>query len=117
MKLYKITGATALALGLLAATPAMAGDYADDAGAKFTRGIANSATGWGEIPKNINNETRDSNILVGLTYGTLNGAVHTVGRTAVGAFDLATFFIPSNEIVHSTYVWKQTRDDTTYGVF
>jgi len=116
MKLYKITGATVLAVGLLAATPAMAGDYADNAGAKFTRGIANSATGWGEIPKNIVNESRDHNVLVGITYGTIKGAIHTVGRTVVGAFDLATFFIPSKEIVHSTYVWQEKRDETSYGI-
>lgn len=116
MKLQKITGITILALGLFVASPAMAGDYAADSGDKFTRGFANTATGWGEIPKNIVNESRDHNVFVGLTYGTLKGAVHTIGRTAVGAFDLVTFFVPSEKVVHSTYVWDQKRDETTYGI-
>ncbi|MDQ6998301.1 MAG: exosortase system-associated protein, TIGR04073 family [Mariprofundus sp.] len=116
MKLYKITGATIFTIAMFAVTPAMAGDYATDSGSKFTRGLANSVTGWGEIPKNIINESSDSNVLVGLTYGTVKGVVHTVGRTAVGAFDLVTFFVPTEEVVHSTYVWKQKRDETTYGV-
>ncbi len=116
MKLHNVTGITVLAIAMMAVTPAMADDYAADSGSKFTRGLANSVTGWGEIPKNIVNESSDSNAFVGLTYGTLKGVVHTVGRTAVGAFDLVTFFIPTEEVVHSTYVWKQQRDETTYGV-
>jgi putative exosortase-associated protein (TIGR04073 family) len=116
MILHKVSGIIALAVGLLMAAPVMAGDYAADSGAKFTRGLANTATGWGEIPKNIVNESRDHNALVGLTYGTVKGAVHTIGRTAVGAFDLVTFFAPTEEAVHSTYVWENQRDETTYGI-
>ncbi|MDQ6982450.1 MAG: exosortase system-associated protein, TIGR04073 family [Mariprofundus sp.] len=116
MKLHKVTGITVLAMGLFVAAPAMASDYATDSGAKFTRGLANVVTGWGEIPKNIVNESRDNNVLVGLTYGTFKGAAHGVGRTAVGAFDLVTFFAPTEEVVHSTYVWEQKRDETTYGI-
>lgn len=116
MKLHNITGITVLAIAMFVAAPAMAGDYATDSGNKFTRGLANTVTGWGEVPKNIINESRDSNVVVGLTYGTLKGVVHTVGRTAVGAFDLVTFFAPTEEVVHSTYVWDQKRDETSYGV-
>ena len=116
MSVHKLTGITVVAMSLFVAQSAMAGDYAADTGAKFTRGLANTATGWGEIPKNIANESRNSNAFVGFTYGTVKGAAHTVGRTVVGAIDLATFFVPSGEFVHSTYVWEKTRDNTTYGV-
>ncbi len=113
---HKTAGLTMLAAGLLfAAAPVFAGDYATDSGAKFTRGLANTATGWGEIPKNIANESRDQNALVGASYGTVKGTAHAIGRTAVGVFDLATFFVPSDEYVHSTYVWDNTGNETTYG--
>jgi len=113
---YRILTITVLAAGLLfTATPVIAGDYASDSGAKFSRGLANTTTGWGEIPKNIANESRNSNALVGATYGTAKGAAHAIGRTAVGAFDLVTFFVPTNEYVHSTYVWNNTGSETSYG--
>jgi len=98
-------------------TPIMAGEYADDIGSKFSRGLANTVTGWGEIPKNIANESRSSNVLVGFTWGTVKGAAHAIGRSSVGVFDLVTFFAPSDEYVHSTYVWNDARRDTTYGSY
>lgn len=115
MKASKRTAFAILAAGLLVSTPAMAETYASQSADKFGRGLANSATGWGEIPKNIVKESRDSNALIGITYGTVKGAAHTVGRTVVGAFDLATFFVPSRGFVHSTYVWQHTDVETTYG--
>jgi len=116
MILRNITAVVVMSVGLiLSSTPVMAGDYAGDVGAKFSRGLANTTTGWGEIPKNIVNESRDKNAFVGVTYGTLKGTAHSVGRTAVGVFDLATFFIPTNGYVHSTYVWEDTSRETTYG--
>ncbi len=116
MILHKITGSTILALSLFVSVPAVAGEYASDSEAKFTRGLANIATGWGETPKNIVNESNNHNALVGLTYGTVKGAAHTVGRTAVGVFDLVTFFAPTEEVVHSTYVWEDQHNETTYSV-
>jgi len=105
-----------LALAMLAVAPtAWAADYGTQSAGKFSRGIANLATGWLEVPKNISNESRNSNAGVGLTYGTLKGAAHTVGRTLSGAFDTATFFIPSNGFVHSDYVWNDFNRETTYG--
>ncbi len=116
MYAHRISAITLLVTGLLfAVTPAIAGDYATDSGSKFTRGLANTTTGWGEIPKNIANESRDKNAFVGVTYGTVKGTAHAIGRTAVGVFDLATFFIPSDGYVHSTYVWENTGSETTYG--
>jgi len=113
---HRIAGFSVLAAGLLfAVTPVFAGDYATDSGTKFTRGLANTTTGLGEIPKNIANESRDQNAFVGATYGTAKGVAHSIGRTAVGIFDLSTFFAPTDEYVHSTYVWDNTGSETTYG--
>jgi len=106
----------ALALGMLSVAPAAwAGDYGTQSASKFARGIANLTTGWLEVPKNIGNESHRSNAGVGITYGTLKGGVHTVGRTLSGAFDTATFFVPSGSFVHSDYVWSDYNHDTTYG--
>jgi len=115
MKLYKrgVLAVSAAAL-LLASGSVMASDYAGDTGHKFARGFANAATGWGEIPKNIVLESKSSNAFVGITYGTVKGAFHTVGRTVIGALELGTFFIPSSEVVQSTYVWENTSKETKY---
>jgi len=103
-----------LALG---APPAVADDgYGSQVASKFTRGLANTATGWVELPKDIVNTSKDSNIAVGMTWGVLKGVLDTVGRTAVGALELATFFVPSDEFVHPTYVWSDFNEDTAYGV-
>jgi len=116
MKFYK-TGVALAAVALFALSgPAVAGDYASDTGDKFTRGLANAATGWGEVPKNIALESKNSNVLVGVTYGTVKGVAHTVGRTVVGALELGTFFIPSQEVTQSTYVWRDANEETTYGL-
>jgi len=96
-------------------TPVMAGDYGSQTSNKFVRGITNLTTGWLEVPKNISNESRKSNAAVGLTWGSVKGGLHAVGRTAVGAFDTATFYVPSDEIVHANYVWDDYDRETTYG--
>ncbi len=101
---------------IMIAAPAMAADdYGTQVAQKFGRGLGNAATGWIEIPKNIVNVTRDSNIALGLTWGILKGAMNTVGRTVVGALDLAFFFVPTREYVHPTFVWDPFDKDTTYG--
>ncbi len=100
----------------LGAPFAVAGDnYGSQVANKFGRGLANAATGWLEVPKNMINTSKESNVLVGLTWGTIKGALHTVGRTTVGALELATFFVPNEEFVHPTYVWTDFSQETTYG--
>ncbi len=111
MTINKIkTVAMVFALAMVS-SPVFADDYSSQAGDKFSRGLANTVTGWGEIPKNIINE---SNVLVGLTLGSVKGVGHTVGRTVVGAGELVTFFIPNEQIVHARYIWQETNQGTTY---
>ncbi len=117
MLVRRTTSLTAALVALLFAfsAPVLAGDYGSQTSNKFVRGITNLATGWLEVPKNISNESRKSNAGVGLTWGSVKGGLHAVGRTTVGALDTATFYVPSEEIVHSNYVWDDFDKETTYG--
>jgi putative exosortase-associated protein (TIGR04073 family) len=99
----------AVILCVLLAIGIMQQAYAQDAGKKLLRGIANVLTGWVEIPKNIYNESVNSNVLVGLTWGTVKGAGWTVVRTVAGAYEVVTFPFPIPEgyspIVEPEYVF------------
>jgi putative exosortase-associated protein (TIGR04073 family) len=64
----------------------------------------NIATGFIEIPKNIINISSDQNIFVGATWGTLRGFTHAVGRTVVGAGELITSPIPTEDYISPPYV-------------
>lgn len=103
------------ALFLVAMPSAMANDYTSGVADKFARGFANTVTGWVELPKEISNTSKQSNIGVGLTVGLAKGVMHTIGRTVVGAVELATFFVPSPEFVAPRYVWDPFDQETTYG--
>ena len=58
---------------------------------KIERGVKNVALGWTEIPKSIKNTSNKSNIIVGLTAGTIKGVFQAVARTISGAVDVVTF--------------------------
>lgn len=118
MKITLFPALFALVCVVAAPTMATAADqnsYGTQVADKFTRGLANTVTGWVEIPKNMVNVSKEQNIAVGLTWGLIKGCLHTVGRTVVGAFDLVTFFIPTDQFVYPEYVWKPFEKDTTYG--
>jgi len=105
------------AMLLLGVAPMAVADdgYGSQITDKFGRGLANAATGWIELPKNVVNTSNNSNVAVGVTWGILKGALYTVGRTAVGAVELATFFIPNDAFVHPDFVWNNFDQDTTFG--
>jgi putative exosortase-associated protein (TIGR04073 family) len=118
---YKISSATRLMVLLpflvfsFASSAMAAENYGAKVGEKLGSGIVNVATGWIEIPKNIINTSRDSNLGIGATWGLVKGIGNTIGRTLVGAGELATFFIPTPELVHPAYVFEDFHRDTTYG--
>ena len=133
MRILKISIMTLL---MLVASPAMAANSCDHCGdskmemdsghgatigyrdgvvAKFSRGFANTATGWLEIPKHVINESKSSNVVYGVTLGLLEGVMHTVGRTLVGVMELGTFFVPNPEFIHPRYVWSPFEQETRYG--
>ncbi|MGR9074247.1 MAG: exosortase system-associated protein, TIGR04073 family [Gammaproteobacteria bacterium] len=89
-------------------------DYLSSFSSKFTQGLFNTATGFVEIPKNIVNVSNEHNVFVGLTWGTLRGAMHAVSRTVVGVGELITSPIPTDDYISPPYVWERFSEDTRY---
>jgi putative exosortase-associated protein (TIGR04073 family) len=88
--------------------------YGDIVGRKAATGFANIAISILEIPKNIINTTNNSNILFGVTGGTLKGFINMFGRLAVGITDTTTMFFPTKPIVEPAYPWENFYTDTNY---
>jgi len=57
---------------------------------KIERGSKNLAFGWTEIPKAVVSESKASNPVFGVIFGTLKGLCNAFSRTASGAVDIAT---------------------------
>ncbi|MDP3940016.1 MAG: OmpA family protein [Deltaproteobacteria bacterium] len=72
-------------------------DYLDVIGKKFSRGAYNLSVGWIDLPKTFSQEVADRDLLTGTGYGIPHGVADGVRRTAAGAFELGTFFIPLPE--------------------
>jgi len=81
---------------------------------KAGHGVSNLLLGWSEIPKNMINISSDTNFLSGITWGLVRGVVHGVGRTVVGAGELISSPIPTNEYVTPAFVWDRLSEDTRY---
>jgi putative exosortase-associated protein (TIGR04073 family) len=89
--------------------------YVNRAGTKIVSGIANIATGWMELPKNINLwSQRDSNAVIGAAEGLLWGVFHTAGRTGAGVLDFATFWLPTYPTPEPLFVWDDFSQDSDY---
>ena len=71
--------------------------FASDAFTKLGRGVANTLTGWVELPKNIYQTSVDENPFSGLTLGLAKGAGMTIVRTGAGIYEIATFPFPIPE--------------------
>jgi putative exosortase-associated protein (TIGR04073 family) len=104
-------------IALLCASSASvaADDYLHGVGDKLAAGSSNLVLGWLEIPKNMINTSNEYNIALGLTGGLVKGALHTIGRTVSGLFDVVTFPLPSTSIVQPPYVWENFDVETKYG--
>ncbi len=88
--------------------------YLSGVGSKFSQGLANSATSFIEIPKNIINISHEQNVFVGMTWGLLRGTLETVSRTTVGALELITAPIPTSDFITPNYVWERFSEDSRY---
>ena len=89
--------------------------YFNRAGTKILSGVANVATGWMELPKNISLwNQRDQKALIGITEGLVGGVFHTVGRTGNGALDLVTFWLPTYPIPDPLFVWDDFSKESEY---
>lgn len=71
--------------------------YMNKTGKKFARGLINITTGFIELPKTFSQTVAKRDLLTGTGYGTVNGAANATSRTAAGAFELGTFFVPLPE--------------------
>ncbi len=89
--------------------------YFSRAGMKILSGVANVVTGWMELPKNISIwNQKNNNILSDFIEGALWGFVHTAGRTASGAVDLATFWLPTFPTPNPIFVWDDFSKESDY---
>ncbi len=79
---------------------------------KLTRGVSNLAMGWVEIPKQMMSVKKEhgdgAGDVAGFFWGTVKGFTHFIGRTAVGAYEIVTFFVPSfDPIIEPEYVFSE----------
>ena len=88
--------------------------YVGMASEKFVTGIVNTATGFVELPKNIILTTQRDSIVHGMTIGLVSGIMHTVGRTVIGVFDVATFLIPTPPSIQPPFVWQDFSVESSY---
>ena len=75
---------------------------------KLFRGIANAATGWMEIFKQISITWDQSGPGTGLSWGLVKGVGYAVARSMAGAYEIVTFPLPVPEdykpIIQPEYV-------------
>ena len=78
---------------------------------KLARGIANVATGWLEIPKQIMLTYEEEGGWKATTVGPLKGIGMTVVRTVAGASEAASFLLPYpgfyDPLLDPPYVWEK----------
>ncbi len=99
----------------LFSSQAVASDsYTGDAAEKFVTGIANAATGWVELPKNIILVGQKEGPVYGATVGMAMGVMHTIGRSLMGVLDIATFLIPTKSSVNPPFIWEDFSRETSY---
>lgn len=71
--------------------------FAQDPFTKLGRGVANTLTGWVELPKNIYHTSVEDNAFAGITLGLAKGAGMTIVRTGAGIYEIVTFPFPLPE--------------------
>jgi putative exosortase-associated protein (TIGR04073 family) len=78
---------------------------------KIVRGVANVATGWLELPKQIYITCKEEGYTKGLIVGPIKGVGMTLVRTAAGVGETFTFFIAYpgfyDPFVDPPYVWQK----------
>ena len=78
---------------------------------KIARGVANVATGWLEVPKQIYITCKEEGYAKGLTVGPIKGLGMSLVRTAAGIGETATFFIAYpgfyDPLFDPSYVWQK----------
>ena len=98
----------------LSPTPVMAHGYPAQVGEKLGSGVFNVITGVIEIPKTMIVAGREKGANYGMTAGFFTGIVHMVGRTLIGAVDVATFFVPTTPMIKPPFIWDDFHKETSY---
>ncbi|MGH7275321.1 MAG: exosortase system-associated protein, TIGR04073 family [Nitrospiria bacterium] len=84
-------------------------------GQKFIRGMANTFTGWVEMPKQMYLRTSKGPLVIGVVQGILEGIGMSLARTSAGLYDIATFPVPLpwhyGPILEPEYVWQDEEPD------
>lgn len=90
---------------------ASAQEIVDGMATKFSRGLANTATGWVELPKQVYVTWQEDGPTRGLLVGPIKGIGMTIARTIGGVGELATFFIAwpgfFDPYVDPPFVWQK----------
>lgn len=78
---------------------------------KLVRGVANFATGWWELPKQIRTTIKEEGVGKGLTVGPIKGIGMALVRTAAGIGETFTFLLPYpgfySPYMDPPYVWEK----------
>lgn len=86
-------------------------EVADGMSTKFVRGVANVATGWLELPKQIYYTAQEDGWGKAATVGPFKGLVMMLVRTASGAAEIVTFIVPFpgfyDPYFDPAYVWQK----------
>lgn len=83
-----------LLISFLSLTFSVKSVFADDCLTKAGRGIANVATGWLEVPKEVAKQTEKAGDIAGFFVAPIKGIAKGLGRTLAGVYDVVTFLIP-----------------------
>ena len=89
-RVIPLPAAAILALTLFSPAPASAATI----GTKLGRGLANTLTGWVEIPAHIGAAKRDDTAVLRFVTGTFEGIEKGLTRTLLGIWDLISFPVP-----------------------
>jgi putative exosortase-associated protein (TIGR04073 family) len=79
-------------------------------GMKLGRGIANFATGWAEIPKQIYVVGQNQGWMTGALRGSVDGLGMFVARTVAGAYEIVSFPVPIpphyQPLLQPDFIWQ-----------
>jgi len=88
------------------------GDYSDKTMVKLTRGFSNALFGWTEMfatPAKWQDSYKHN--IVGATFiGIPYGILRAIGRTAVGGYEMLTFYAPTRPIFEDINSDKYSKD-------
>jgi len=91
-------------------TDALAEDVVQDMSSKLNRGVINTFTGWGELPRQMIKSGHDKGWWAVIPVGVPAGFIMSVTRTGVAVFETVFFFVPIDDsygpILDPAFVWQ-----------